>query len=51
MYVEGNVILLEHSVEIREFSKDVLKCLPIDGVILILTNKNIFLTNKNIYFF
>lgn len=28
LYVEGNVILLEHQVEIREFSNQVLACLP-----------------------
>ncbi|CAD8155345.1 unnamed protein product [Paramecium pentaurelia] len=31
MYIEGNVILLEHQVEIREFSHQVLACLPIEG--------------------
>ena len=36
MYVEGNVILLEHQVEIREFSRDVLKCLPNSGGYIIL---------------
>lgn len=29
--VEGNVILLEHQVEIREFSREVMACLPIEG--------------------
>ena len=33
LFVEGNVILLEHEVEIREFSKAVLSCLPIEGVL------------------
>ncbi|KAM3146946.1 hypothetical protein pb186bvf_001100 [Paramecium bursaria] len=30
-YVEGNVILLEHQVEIREFSHQVIACLPLSG--------------------
>ena len=32
MFVEGNVILLEHQVEIKDFSKAVLACLPTQGV-------------------
>jgi Exoribonuclease R len=31
-YTEGNVILLEHNVEIKNFSKHVMECLPPEGV-------------------
>ena len=30
-YTEGNVILLEHNVEIKNFSKAVMECLPAEG--------------------
>lgn len=33
-YTEGNVILLEHNVEIKNFSKLVMDCLPPEGVII-----------------
>jgi len=33
-YTEGNVILLEHNVEIKNFSKHVMDCLPADGVLI-----------------
>jgi exosome complex exonuclease DIS3/RRP44 len=31
-YTEGNVILLEHNVEIKNFSRHVMECLPTQGV-------------------
>ncbi len=46
------MILLEHNVEIRDFSNDVLKCLPIEGVIINLKKYNringLFLSKNSI---